>query len=78
MLLAIFFIINTLGDPYDNSIWEPLFAGICTEILSGNENLAQVLGLLLVLCDPQHAVWIEDIFDWKARKVFLLFPVSIS
>jgi hypothetical protein len=46
--------------------------------LSGNENLAQVLGLLLVLCDPQHAVWIEDIFDWEARKVFLLFPVSIS
>jgi hypothetical protein len=69
MLLAIFFIINTLGDPYDNSIWEPLFAGICTEILSGNSNLSQVLGLLLVLRDPQHAAWIEGILDWEARKV---------
>jgi hypothetical protein len=78
MLLAIFVIIKTLDDPYDNSIWEPLFAGIRTEILSGNSNVAQLLGLLLTLRQPQQADGLEYILDWEARRVLLLFLVSIS
>ena len=66
MPLAIFFIINTLEDPY-NLIWEPLLAGICTKMLSGNSNLAQLLGLLLILRELQQAVVIEP------RKVFYSF-----